>query len=82
MRFGNSSKCWIIIFVSLIAGTGLGIFFQQFSVTAPLFKNFVDFTFSVKEINLIFIRFGLLFGLKVNLGTILGALTGILVARK
>lgn len=81
MHISNSSKCWIIIFVSLIAGTALGIFFQQFAVTAPLFKNFVNFTFSVKEINLIFVHFGLLFGLKINLGTIIGALIGILASR-
>lgn len=81
MRFGNWAKNWVIVLIALIAGTALGMFFQQFGITAPLFKNFVDFTISIHEVNLLFLRFGVQFGLKINLGTILGALTGILASR-
>jgi len=81
MRVNSSPKACLVIFASLLLGTAAGMFFQQFTVTAPLFKNFVDFSFSVKEINLLFIRFGLLFGLKINLGTILGGVVGIFASR-
>lgn len=81
MFFKNSAKASLIIFVSLVLGTGLGIFFQQFSVTRQLFQNFIDIKFNITEIKLIFINFGLLFGIKINLGTIFGGIAGVFLAR-
>lgn len=81
MRIGTSPRVCFVILISLLLGTAIGIFFQQFAVTEPLFKNFVDFSFSIKEINLLFIRFGLLFGIKINLGTIFGGIIGIFATK-
>ena len=81
MILKNTSKTWCIIFVSLILGTGLGIFFQQFGITSQLFHDFINFKINIEEMNLIFIKFGLLFGIKINLGTIIGGVAGILWAR-
>ena len=65
----------------MLLGTWLGIFFQRFPATAVLFSNVVDFTFNLKEINLVMLKFGFLFSLKLNLGTLIGALTGIVISK-
>lgn len=77
----NNSIKWGVIFLCLIMGTWLGIFFQRFPATAALFANVVDFSVDVKEINFIMLRLGFLFALKLNLGTLIGAVTGLLITR-
>lgn len=49
---------------------------------ASVFMNVVDFSFDIKQIDIIMLRFGFFFALKLNLGTLLGALFGIWAARK
>lgn len=65
----------------MILGTWLGLFLQRFPATAILFSNVVDFTFDVREINIVMIRLGFLFSLKLNLGTLIGAITGIVITK-
>ena len=62
-------------------GTWLGIFLQRFSASASLFSNVIDFVIDVKQIDLIMIRFGFYFALKMNLGTLIGAVAGIVASR-
>lgn len=72
---------WGIVFLFLILGTWLGIFLQRFSASASLFSNVIDFVIDVKQIDLIMIRFGFYFALKMNLGTLIGAVAGIVASR-
>ena len=77
----NSSIRWGEILLCLILGTWLGLFFQRFPATAALFANVVDFTIDIRQIDLVMVRVGFLFALKLNLGTLLGAVTGIVITR-
>lgn len=77
----SSSIRWGIVFLCMILGTWLGIFLQRFPATAALFSNVVDFTIDIRQVDLIMLRAGILFALKCNLGTLLGAVVGIFVTR-
>jgi len=70
-----------VIALCLVLGTWLGIFLQRFALTAPIFVNFADFAFDVKRIDIVMLSFGFNFAMKLNLGTIIGGITGILVSR-
>jgi hypothetical protein len=72
---------WGIIFLFLILGTWLGIFLQRFSASAALFSNVIDLMIDVKQVDLIMLRFGFHFALKMNLGTLIGAVAGIVASR-
>ncbi|MDD4160357.1 MAG: hypothetical protein PHO18_05365 [Synergistaceae bacterium] len=72
---------WGIIFLFLVLGTWLGMFLQRFDASAALFSNVIDFVIDVKQIDMIMIRFGFYFALKMNLGTLIGAIAGIAVSR-
>ena len=65
----NSSIRWGVILLCMILGTWLGLFFQRFPATSVLFANVV------------MVRIGFLFALKLNLGTLIGAITGIVITR-
>ena len=73
----SASLRWGVIFLCMILGTWLGLFLQRFSATSLLFSNIVDFTVDVREIDLLMLRLGFLFALKLNLGTLIGAISGI-----
>ncbi|MDO5115078.1 MAG: hypothetical protein Q4D58_03135 [Synergistaceae bacterium] len=77
----SSSVRWGVILLCMILGTWLGLFFQRFPATEALFSNVVDFTIDIRQIDLIMIRAGLLFAMKINLGTLIGAITGIVITR-
>lgn len=66
----------------MILGTWGGFYCQRIPALASVFMNVVDFSFDIKQIDIIMLRFGFFFALKLNLGTILGALFGIWAARK
>ena len=73
----SASLRWGVIFLCMILGTWLGLFLQRFSATSLLFSNIVD----VREIDLLMLRLGFLFALKLNLGTLIGAISGIVITR-
>jgi len=79
--FKSSPLRWGIIFLCLLLGTWCGMFFQHIAATSLLFANFVDTGFNIKEIDLAMLKFGLLFSLKLNLGTIIGGVVGLWIAR-
>jgi hypothetical protein len=76
-----STRRWGIVFLCLLLGTWLGVFFQHFDATALIFKNFVDIAFNVKDIDIVMLKFGIFFGLKINLGTIFGGAIGVWLTR-
>ena len=73
----SASLRWGVIFLCMILGTWLGLFLQRFSATSLLFSNIVDFTVDVREIDLLMLRLGFLFAL----GTLIGAISGIVITR-
>jgi len=77
----SSPLRWGVIFLCLLLGTWCGMFFQHITATSLLFANFVDIGFNVKEIDLAMLKFGFLFALKLNLGTIVGGVIGLWIAR-
>lgn len=72
---------WGMLFLCLVLGTWLGIFLQRFSASALLFSNVVDLAIDIKQVDLIMVRFGFYFALKMNLGTLLGALAGLYISK-
>lgn len=72
---------WLILLLCLMLGTWFGIFMQSFAVTAPFFRNVVDFAFDLRRIDLVVFGFGFYFSLKLNLGTLIGAVIGIFFVR-
>lgn len=79
--FKFSALRWGTLFVCLIIGTWFGIFMQRFGATRAVFANFVDFAVDIRQIDLVMLKFGFLFALKLNLGTITGGFAGVLFAR-
>ncbi len=77
----SASLRWGVIFLCMLLGTWLGMLLQGFSATSMLFVNIVDFTVDVREIDFLMMRLGFLFALKLNLGTLIGAVAGILITR-
>lgn len=77
----SSSFKFGIIFLCLIMGTWLGIFLQRFAPIAAMFTNVVDFTFNLKELDLVMLKFSFVFVLKLNLGTLLGGMAGLWISR-
>ena len=72
---------WLLFLACVVLGTFMGIFFQHFGVTAPLFRDIVNFTVGVEQIDLLAVNFGFHLGLRMNLGTLFGGIAGIWVAR-
>lgn len=72
---------YFIIFLCLVFGTWFGIFLQQYQATSALFANIIDFAIDINKIDLVMIKFGFLFSVKLNLGTVIGGIVGIWAAR-
>ncbi len=82
MAFAKSGGIrWGIIFLCLVLGTWLGMFLQRFSASASLFTDIIDFAVDVRQVDLLMLRFGFHFALKMNLGTLIGAIAGVLISR-
>ncbi len=80
MASGSSVKWWIIV-ASLIIGTISGLYLQRFALTEPFFRDILSTGFSLTDVHLGFVDFGLKVWLRWNLGTIIGGVVGIWVAR-
>jgi hypothetical protein len=77
----SSQARWLIFAVCVVLGTFIGIFFQRFTTTAPLFVDIVNFNLGVDEVDMLAVRFGFHFGLRMNLGSFLGGVIGLLATR-
>ncbi|MDR0648676.1 MAG: hypothetical protein LBF92_05020 [Synergistaceae bacterium] len=77
---GYSTR-WLLFLACVVLGTFIGIFFQHFSTTAPLFKDIVNFRIGFEDLDMLAFNFGFHFGLRMNLGTFLGGVIGLFVTR-
>lgn len=78
---GVSALRWGMFLICLVMGTWVGLFLQSFGVLSTVFANFVDFTVDIRQVDLAVLRLGLLFSLRLNAGTILGGIIGLIIAR-
>ena len=72
---------WGLVFLCLVLGTWFGVFMQQFAPVAKFFANVVDFSVDIKQIDLVMLKFGFDFAMKLNLGTLLGGFAGVWIVR-
>jgi hypothetical protein len=77
---GRSGRCFMVI-LCLLLGTFMGVYLQRFSLTSLIFRDVVNTGFDLKNVDLVFLRFGLMFGVRLNLGSLIGALAGIWISR-
>lgn len=77
----SSAPRWAALFLCVLLGTWLGIFLQRFGATSVFFANFVDFNIDVRQIDLVMLKFGFHFAMKLNLGTIIGGAFGMWITR-
>jgi hypothetical protein len=70
-----------VFFLLLVLGTWFGKYMQGFNGVSPYFRDVVDFTFDMRRIDLVVVSFGLFFSLKLNLGTLIGCIAGLLFLR-
>jgi hypothetical protein len=75
------STRWLIFVACVILGTFIGIFLQNFSTTAPLFKDIVKFNLGVEEIDMLAVNLGFHFVLRINLGTFFGGVIALWAAK-
>ena len=79
--FKSSALRWGVVLLCLLLGTWCGMFLQHITATSLLVANFVDVGFNIKELDLAMLKFGLLFALKINLGTVIGGVIGLWLSR-
>jgi hypothetical protein len=72
---------WWMLVVAIVIGTLIGFYLQRFVPTAPYFRNIVSVGFNFQDFNLLVVDFGLKFYLHVNLGTLIGGIVGLWLAR-
>lgn len=77
----SSTLHWSALFFCLVLGTWLGVFLQRFDATSAIFTNFVNCNIDIRQVDLIVLRFGFSFAMKLNLGTIIGGVFGAWVMR-
>lgn len=77
----SRSTRWAMVILLLLLGTFMGVYLQRFSMTSLLFRDVVNTGFDLKNVDLVFLRFGFMFGVRLNLGSLLGALAGLWIAR-
>lgn len=72
---------WAMVILFLLLGTFLGVYLQRFAMTSLVFRDVVNTGFDLKNVDLVFLRFGLMFGVRLNLGSLLGVLAGLWLSR-
>lgn len=72
---------WAMVILFLLLGTFMGVYLQRFSLTSLIFRDVVNTGFDLKNVDLVFLRFGLMFGVRLNLGSLLGAIAGLWICR-
>lgn len=72
---------WTFVILLVLLGTFLGVYLQRFGVTAPFFRDVVRSGFDLRDVDLVFMQFGLSFHLRLNLGSLLGGLVSLWILR-
>jgi len=75
------TRKWFFLVLSLLIGTLLGYYLQQFDPLSRFFEDFLSLGFDLKRMDLAFLDIGLSFHLHCNLGTLMGGLLGLWVLR-
>ncbi len=78
---GKTGARWYFVILLVLLGTLLGVYLQRFEATAPFFRDVVHSGFSLRDVDLVFMRFGLSFYLRLNLGSLLGGLASLWILR-
>ena len=68
---------WWLVILLVFFGTVVGAFLQHFDGLDTLFRDFARAGFDLREVDLLFVRFGLSFFFRINLGTLLGGVVGL-----
>ncbi len=79
-RSGGSSRWWILI-LCVILGSFLGVYLQGFQATENLFRNVVNIGFDIGDVDVLIARFGFRLFFRLNLGTFIGGVIGVLMIR-
>lgn len=72
---------WLLILLCLMLGSFAGKMLQIFSSTAPLFRDLLSFRVDSGEVDLMAFAFRMSFRMDFNLGTFLGGVIGVWIAR-
>ena len=80
MAKADPARWWILV-LCIILGGFIGFYLQRFPVTERYFRDIVNMGFDVGDIDLLFIRFGFKFLVRLNLGTFIGGGIGGLMIR-
>ncbi|QTX33275.1 hypothetical protein KAR29_05150 [Aminithiophilus ramosus] len=72
---------WTFVILLVLLGTFLGVYLQRFDVTAPFFRDVIRSGFDLRDVDLVFMQFGLSFHLRLNLGSLLGGLVSLWILR-
>ena len=67
---------WWLVVILVCFGTAVGVFLQRFDGLDTLFRDFARAGFDLREVDLLFVRFGLSFFVRINRGTLLGGVVG------
>lgn len=71
-----STLRWGVLFFCLILGTWLGVFLQRFDAISAIFADFVNLNADIRQVDLVMLKFGFSFAMRLNLGTIVGGMFG------
>lgn len=77
----SSHSRWWYVIVSILVGTLLGLYLQRFQTTAPFMRDILPVGFNLQDVDLGVVTFGVKFGFRCNLGTIVGGVVGLWLSR-
>jgi hypothetical protein len=77
----SATSRWWVLLICIILGGFVGVYLQGFPLTERYFRNFIDTGFDLRNVDLIVVNFGLRIYLRLNLGTFIGGITGVLLTR-
>ncbi|MCX7828987.1 MAG: hypothetical protein N2315_07275 [Thermanaerothrix sp.] len=72
---------WLIVLLCLMMGGFAGKMMQMFSFSAPLFRDLLSFGVDSGRVDLMAFSFSVSFHMDFNLGTFLGGVIGVWLAR-
>ncbi|ACZ18717.1 hypothetical protein [Thermanaerovibrio acidaminovorans] len=72
---------WMLVLLCLMMGTFLGKLLQIFSLSAPLFRDLLYFGVDTGRVDLMAFSVGFSFRMDFNLGTFIGGVIGVWIAK-